>query len=320
MTTFDLKEIDVLEFLTELEIRNISEETETEIRFSCPFPGHLTGDTNPSAYMNRESTAWFCHGCKRKGNALTFVSDLHNLSNPTALRFLRQRWGGEFKPPETTLEGEILEYFLQQGKPTAEPINYTLQDKVLSDFGINPMALGYMLKRGFTSDPLLKFEIGFDELSRRITIPIFDEVGQLVGFKGRAIDPDNLPKYKVLGGSKYGFPRYHTGMVVFGINYVPEAHKDAILVEGELNVVAMHQLGFFNAIALGGSTFTETHARKIIERFETITLLLDSDQAGVAGTLKAAEALEQFMTVKVAPEHDYDPADLLKQVKKNRSH
>ncbi len=312
MSNFDLKQVNVLEFLEELEIRNISEETTEEVRFSCPFPGHMTGDENPSAYMNRDSTAWFCHGCKRKGNAVTFLSDLHNVSHVVSHRFLRERFGGGFQVPKDTLEKEIYDYFMVQEKPTVEPINYALQQNVLSDFScLNEASCAYLQDRGFTQGTIEKFQLGWDEKSTRITIPIFDEVGRLVGFKGRAIDPDNVPKYKVIGGSQYGWPRYHIGLVVFGINYVSPEIDAAILVEGELNAIAMHQMTFDHTIAIGGSTFTDTHAAKIIDRFDSILLYFDSDKAGAEATRQAAKKLEPHMKVYIAPDHDEDPADIL---------
>jgi DNA primase len=312
MKNFKLEKIDVEDFLGKrLKLRNVQEATETEMRFSCPFPGHTSGDENPSAYMNRETTAWICHGCKRKGNAVTFIADLFNLSTFEALRQIKEYYGGAFADPETTIEDEINRYFMELGKPDQEPINYTLQKTVLSDFAITPGVRYYMRQRGFHNEIVDKFQIGYDEISERVAIPIFDEVGRLVGFKGRSIDPEDKPKYKVLGGSLYGFPRYHVGLVVFGIDKVPKNQRTAIICEGELNAIAMHQMGYTNAIAAGGSTFTAIHARKIVERFDDAVLYFDSDKAGNEATLNAAKLLMPHMPVKVMPEHDLDAADVL---------
>lgn len=317
MHNFKLEDVDVHDFLARLKIRNIQDATETEIRFSCPFPGHLSGDENPSAYMNANSTAWYCHGCKRKGNAITFLSDLFNLSTYESIRSLKEYYGGAFRNPEHSLEDEINRHYAEYGKPDAEPINYVLQKAVLSDFCVNESSCDYLQERGFTQEIIDRFQLGYDELSKRITIPIFDEVGRLVGFKGRSIDPEDKPKYKVLGGSKYGFPRYHVGLVVFAIDKVPPEARQAIVCEGELNAIAMHQIGYRNAIAAGGSTFTGTHAKKIIDRFESVILYFDSDKAGYEATKTAADLLMPHMPVYVVPEHDWDAAEVMKNLTTN---
>lgn len=312
MYNFKLESVDVNDLFKRLKIRNVEQATEDEIRFSCPFPGHASGDENPSAYMNAETTAYICHGCKRKGNAVTFLSDLFNLSSYESLRFLREVYGGSFRGPDGSLEDEINRHFMEFGKPDAEPINFVLQTSVLSDFYPDEItAMHYMDNRGFTQKSLREFQIGYDRISARISIPIFDELGRLVGFKGRAIDPEIKPKYKVLGGTAYGFPRYHVGLVVYGMDKVPEGNKGCIIVEGELNAVAMHQLGWKQTISPGGSTFTSIHARKIIDRFDHAVLFFDSDKAGNEATARAAELLIPHMKVDVLPEHEYDPADVL---------
>ena len=312
MHNFKLENVDVRDFLERLNLRNIDEATQSEFRFSCPFPGHDSGDENPSAYMNANSTAWYCHGCKRKGNAITFLSDLFNLSTYESIRSLKEYYGGAFRDAEHGLEDEINRHFAEFGEPDVEPINYSLQLVVLSDFCLNEASCDYLQERGFTQEIIERFQLGYDTKSDRVTIPIFDEVGRLVGFKGRSIDPDVKPKYKVLGGSLYGFPRYHVGLVVFGIDKVPDDEKTCILCEGELNAIAMHQMGYKNAIAAGGSTFTPIHAKKIIERFESATLYFDTDKAGAEATRVAADYLMPHMPVKVLPDHEDDAAGVLK--------
>lgn len=313
MYNFKLENVDVHEFLTRLKIRNIEDATVEEVRFSCPFPGHMSGDENPSAYMNVDSTAWYCHGCKRKGNAVSFLSDLYNMSHVQSTNMLKEIFGSTWKAPDTTLEDEINRHFMEFGKPTVEPINYSLQLSVLSDFAPSDGGSSwYLHERGFSPESIEKWQIGYDKKSGRIAIPIFDEVGRLVGFKGRSIDPEDKPKYKVLGGSQYGFPRYHVGLVVYGMDKVPEDVRTCIIVEGELNAVAMHQMGFTNAIAAGGSTFTPVHAQKIIDRFDSAVLFFDSDKAGFEATSRANELLSPHIPVFLMPDHEYDAADLLK--------
>lgn len=327
--------VDPFKMLNELGMRNVTEELD-EVKFSCPFPGHMRGDEEPSAYMNKNTTAWFCHGCKRKGNAITFLADYLNVSNAVSLYHLRQLFGGAFREPETTLLDEVNKYFLQQGKPVNPIAVPTVESWVLSDYKINwdleykeYMAdrrcfPAYIFERGFNPKALNEFMVGYDKKSNRVTIPVFDREGRLVGMKGRALLPDQKPKYLILGdrgeSKRYGFKPYNTSRVVFALDKVPDNINHLIIVEGELNAIAMHQLGYTNTVAVGGSNFTETHANQIKDVCEQVTLFMDSDKAGEAGTKAAMEVLSKHLLVYVMPEHDKDPADLLPAVKPARSY
>jgi len=91
MPAFDPSNIDVEDFLDCLDIRNVSRATAAEFRFSCPFPGHDNGDENASSYMNEETTAFFCHGCKASGNAVHFTQRVLGISPLEAIRMLKER-------------------------------------------------------------------------------------------------------------------------------------------------------------------------------------------------------------------------------------
>lgn len=85
--------------LTALGMRNITIQDD-EVKFSCPFPGHSHGDQHPSACMNMGTTAFICFGCKERGNAVSFLSKLENISPMMAARFLRERYEGGWKEPD----------------------------------------------------------------------------------------------------------------------------------------------------------------------------------------------------------------------------
>lgn len=91
-----LHRVDVIDMLERLEVENISHSSHDELNFSCPFPGHSSGDSRPSAYMNDGSTqkdkatVWKCHGCGRAGNAIGFVAEHEDISKQQATQWLRE--------------------------------------------------------------------------------------------------------------------------------------------------------------------------------------------------------------------------------------
>jgi DNA primase len=306
----DLTNVDVLDFLEALGIRNITDGGD-EIQYSCPFPVHGYGDSTPSAYMNTETTAFFCHSCKARGNAIHFLAMLEGISPLLAAQHIRNRYGDGFLEPTEGFQAE-LESLLQKQTtkklPSAnQPIDYSMQ--LLSG-----EALEYMRGRGFKDDTLESWQICYDQISNRIAIPVRDKDGVLIGFKGRAYLPNHNPKYLVLGdkegrGTRYGFPTYDVANVVFGLDRVDHSIDSLILVEGELNVLALDQHGMRNAVAVG-SNFGDTKRDLILDRCDSVCLFLDDDPAGRVASKKIAEALSPYISVLDVGPHEGDPATL----------
>lgn len=326
---FDCERVDALDFLEALEIENITEATSEELRFSCPFPGHQHGDTRPSAYMNLTSTAWFCHSCKRKGNAISFLEEWDQISPQLAIRFLRERYGSSSPDPDSySIVSELERYHEKRRKQElAEDPDPVLPEKVGADLLVDwdllaavpeedrPESLQYMLDRGFTPETLNTWEIGYSDLDNRITIPLRNYDDELVGFKARAWDGAK-PKYMLLGGQpKYEYERCRTSRHVFGLSRALEEHDGQIpwliLVEGELNVMSMWQMGYMNSAALLGSNFSEIQMKQIISACEGVTIFFDSDDSGWTGTRSVVDELSPYLPIKVCAWHDYDANDVL---------
>lgn len=306
----DLRKIEVLDMLTALGVRNVTDEGE-EIRYSCPFVGHSNADETASAYMNAETTAYFCHGCKSKGNAIYFLAKYEGISPLLAARFLRERYDSGFIDPDTGFERELESLWTLpevEDEWVNEPIDYQMDPLPLEPFT-------YMIRRGFTPETLEAWEIGYDPISNRITIPIRDDHGRVIGFKGRAFEPDHQPKYLVLGDKpnrtpRYGFPTYEVSRAAFGYHIARLGDsKRLILCEGELDVIALHQMGITDAIAVG-SNFSEFHCSLILSYAEEIVIFFDDDPAGHKGTAKAVSMLESFLPVRIVGPHDSDPSGL----------
>ena len=315
---FEPKNVDVEDFLDALEIQNVTKATEREMKFSCPFPGHQHGDQNPSAYMNIETSAWICHGCKRKGNAITFLAELENISYMQSTRFLHERYGGVGADPDAySARRELERLFAKQDEVPEELNDPVLPEELVDRYAIDwnkvaeastvPEWGSYMLGRGFTPETLNAWEIGFCEDKQRIVIPVRNTVGELIGFKGRAYREEHKPKYLVLGSGEW--ERYHVSRVLFGLDESEGDHF--IVVEGELNVIALHQMGITNCIAVNGSNFSERQSFILKQYAEQVTIFFDSNDAGFIGTEMVCQALRDFMPIYVVPDHDFDPADCL---------
>lgn len=316
----DLSFIDAEDFLLALNTRNVSRRGD-EIDFSCPSDNHAHGDQTPSARMNVRTTLWICHSaaCNLRGDAVTFLMTFHNLTEAEAIRVIGERYGG----PEISIEagGFMAEYErLSAGMPELPPRVRPDADEWLSRFWIewdSPEAddLGpvmYMLGRGFTRETMVDWDIGFDQLSDRVTIPVYDENRTLVGFKGRSWYGKH-PKYLIIGDAlgrqeRYGFDTYAKSEVVFGLD---RAQGDRVVCcEGELNAIMLHQHGEHGAVSVAGSLFSAKQAELIIRRFSRAVVYFDGDDAGRSGTKTVVAALEPYMPVSVVVDPPDDAAAL----------
>lgn len=319
----DLSSVDVFDFLTRADVKHVhSASGGQEANFSCPFDGHSHGDENPSAYMNVDTTAFYCQGCHRKGNAVSFWVEWKGVSAAEAKRFLRETYGIEFNEPVGgSMQAEVDLYFAPPVEGVAfvpPPASYLSSLRVDWEqelrMEVEPAFATYMDERGFTAASLAEWDVGYDYLTDRITIPIRAVDGALLGVKGRSWD-GREPKYHVQGDLPIGSPRYgfsicDTKQVVFGLHRRREV-KTVVLNEGELNAVACSQVGVKRPIALGMSYMTPAHRDLIVREADEAVLLFDDDSAGRDCTRQVVAMLEPFMRVRVArPEHD--AAELLK--------
>lgn len=316
-----LEYVDVPDFLAALGIRNISQ-SGSECDFSCPSGNHSNGDQSPSARMNTRNTLWICHGCGLRGDAVDFLMMAKNLDESTAQRVIDERYGGpELSVEAGGLRAEVERIFagteeeeiarVPPGEEWLEKFHIRWDDNYLPLWDGTPFR--YMFDRGFSISVLNEWSIGWDDISERITIPVRDRFGELVGFKGRSSDPNVHPKYLILGDApgrepRYGFDTYAKSQFVFGLD---RALVDrAVLVEGELNAIALHQAGEEGGVAVSGSEFSKRQATQIIQSFSSAVIYFDGDDAGRHGTQKVLDALEQYMPVSIVVDPPDDAAAL----------
>lgn len=304
--------------------------TESEYIFACPFGNHSTDSAK--LYMNAETTAWICHKCNEKGNAIHFAKRLLDISMLETIRFLKARYSpagidpasrdmvAEVKAIRNQLEPEVSRNTILPHELVEQ---YEVDWSAVAEADEIPASLAYMGERGFALETLDYWQIGYDSMTDRIVLPIFDEREQLVGFKGRAWRSDHQPKYLVMGdrrgrAARFGYPCYQKSLVLFGLHeaiyYIETLDKDQpahlIVCEGELNAIALWQAGYRNAVAVNGSELSSRQERLLKQYADTVTIFFDSDDAGDTGTLQVANALSSVMPVKVVPDHEGDPASM----------
>lgn len=345
-----LNHVNVIDFLENFDIANISQASADEVQFSCPFPDHSRGDSTPSAYMNDGSrnpkltTRWKCFGCGREGSAISFYAEYQGVSHKVAGRHIKEHYApGHIKPKFGSIAREFEARRKGATKRHSVTVN-TIDAVTLRRFDVDwshfaedwfdSPDVAYMLDRGFTPGDLDDWGIGYDDISKRITIPVCDPEGNLVGFKGRAWRKQARPKYLVLGDKdeereRYGFPTYDKSLVVFGLHrYADSDSQSLVLVEGEIDVMSLWVMGI-PAICCGGSSMSPAQARLIRQYCDEVILFFDNDVAGknaIYGYEKkdgehkpgVLELLEPFIRVKVVGRHRRDANDYLRRGEHDR--
>jgi len=225
-----------------------------ELACLCPF--HVNTDS-PAFYINKKTGLWICFNpaCGKRGS----------------MRELREFFGDRGGIVEDYNISDI-EKNLLFCEPERQSENWSAAlDTIKLDIETMDKAQ-YFLDRGLSSQTLLYFEIGFSSKRKRIVIPCRDEYSNLVGLIGRSVDPDVQPKYLY---SKY-FPRKN---VLFNLNHA-KMYESAIVVEGSVDAMSVHQAGFPNVVATLGATVTKEHTALLRRYFNKIIIFGDNDEAG----------------------------------------
>jgi DNA primase len=339
-----LRNVDVEDFLNSMQIEKWRRASADEIIYSCPFPGHSHSDDTPSAYMNTgekdpsKTTSWKCHGCGRQGTALLFYAQVENVSKQEARRVLKAQYAPHYRAPKGgSIAAELDQRFAEptrlreraEKNPVIAYAEYERRFAVDWDESAQSPApeCRYLPDRGFEPDTLTAWDIGYDDLSHRLTIPIHNHLGEIVGIKGRAWRGAVKPKYKILGdkgkSSSYGWPVYEKSRVVFGLH---RCYRDEplVLVEGELDVIALYQHGII-AVATGSAHLSPVQQRLIRDHADEVIVWFDEGTAGEQATWGwndkdgdfhpgVVQALEPHLLVRVVVDaHPDDPAKLVEE-------
>ncbi len=308
----------------------------------CPFHS----EKSPSFSVSPSKQMYYCFGCGAGGNAITFVMEYENYTFGEALKLLADRAGITLPAPEYSREAReqeeqkrvLLEinklaanYFYYQLKQPQGKIGYDyLKKRQLSDDTIRHFGLGFANK---TSDDLYRFlkskgyedsilkETGLvtveerggrDKFWNRVMFPIMDVNNRVIGFGGRVLG-DGTPKYLNSPETKL----FDKSRNLFGLNYARSSRESHILIcEGYMDVIAMHQAGFTNAVASLGTAFTAQQALLLKRYTKQAILTYDSDGAGIKAALRAIPILKDGeISVKVLDMQPYkDPDEFMKNL------
>ncbi|MFZ2621263.1 MAG: DNA primase [Minisyncoccia bacterium] len=309
----------------------------------CPFHNEKT----PSFFVSPDRGSYYCFGCQAKGDIFTFVEEFEGLDFIGALKVLADRAGVKLEQYERgdKTEKERLHFVLEQAvffyekklSETKEAENYLLfrgiTKETIKNFriGFAPAdwreLFDYLSGRGVSTTDMLqvglvkKKDISlssssayYDTFRGRIMFPINDSSGRVVGFSGRALVPDEKsPKY--LNSPETVL--FNKSEILFGLD---KAKKDirlkdySILVEGQMDLCLLHQVGVTNTVASSGTALTENHLIRLRRLSNRIIMAYDGDSAGFSASNRSAHiALSLGMELKIAqmPEGK-DPADLAK--------
>lgn len=289
----------------------------------CPFHS----EKSPSFYVYPQTQSFYCFGCGAGGDVITFIRRIENLDYMEAVHFLAEKCG------MTVPEDEKADALGMQRKRVLE-INreaaHFFHDQLMSENG--RQAYGYLMRRGRDRKTIRHFGLGYapnewhaltdhlkskgfseqdmvaanvavmgkqggayDRFRNRVMFPIIDLRGNVVAFGGRALD-DQGAKY--LNSSDT--PVFKKSKNLFALNFAKTSKLPGlILAEGYMDVIAIHQAGFDNAVATLGTALTEEQARLISQYTDKVILAYDSDGPGQAATKRAINIFDE-VGVKVS--------------------
>ena len=285
----------------------------------CPFHNEKT----PSFSINAEDGIYYCFGCKESGDVIKFVEKMENIEFYDAVKFLADKAGmqvPDLKPTEEVTKRQkfkerllsALDYAYKHyqenlyNKDAVVAQNYIkmreFTRRELEDFKIGYSKdwtdiVTYLHGKGFTDNELVSAGICgqkngrvFDVLANRLVFPIFNAFNECIGFSARALEKTDFAKYKNTAETLV----FQKGKIVFGINLLKKYKQqhgldNIILVEGQMDVIAMHKGGFKQTVACMGTALTKDHVSELKRYSNNVVLCFDNDGAGEKATLRAIE-------------------------------
>ena len=311
----------------------------------CPFHNEKT----PSFHVTPSKGIYKCFGCGKAGSAVGFVMEYEHMTYPEALRYLARKYNIEIKEEEETAEqiaarqrSESLmavsefarQYFsdqLKEGEGRAVGYNY-YRTRHIEDATIEQWSLGWAPSgrttlveaaraAGYKDEYLVAAGLAIqqedgsliDKFRERVMFPIHSVSGRVIAFSGRTLKADNPAKYVNSPETEI----YIKSRNLLGIYFAKSemAKQDrCILVEGNVDVVMMHQMGITNVVASCGTALTEEQVRLIKKFTENVTIMYDGDKAGLHAAIRAISLiLKEGMNPRVVFLPDGDDPDSFSQ-------
>ncbi len=310
----------------------------------CPFHNEKT----PSFTVDEGDGLFYCFGCKESGDVISFVQKYESCDFYEAVKILAKNAGMEV--PEFNGDQGVIEKKKSRER-VLKMLDDTYKHYManLYENDAKP-AQDYVKKRGFTRHELEDFKIGYakdwtdlvkylkglgytykemqdggsigcknnhtyDVLAGRLVFPIFNAFNECIGFSARSLVPTNIAKYINTAETQI----FKKGRVVFAINLVKKLKQTQgidkiIIVEGQIDVIAMHRAGFKTTVACMGTALTQENAHELKKLTNNIVLCFDGDNAGVKATIRSIDILRQegFNTLVASLPEGKDPDEILK--------
>lgn len=307
----------------------------------CPFHKEKT----PSFSVAPGKQIFYCFGCGKGGNVISFIMDIENLSYIDAVKYLADRakiqlpeGDSEEEKQKARLKQELLKlnvtaarfFFEQLNSENGEKARKYLEKRRIREQTARRFGLGYAVEgwdqlynhlksKGFSEEHIIKSGLVikgknsgyFDRFRSRIIFPIFDIRGNIIGFGGRVLD-SSMPKYMNSPESIV----YNKGRNLYALNMAKNSgEKYLLIVEGYMDVISLHQCGIINTVASLGTALTESQGKLLKKYAEEIIISYDADTAGQAATMRGLDLLRNIgcnVKVLIIPEGK-DPDEFIKK-------
>ncbi len=286
----------------------------------CPFHGEKT----PSFTVYPETASFYCFGCGVGGDVFTFTGLIENLDYMESIKLLAERSGvalpeSGYDDSMQRLKNRIYDINRESAKffhsflmseKGKWALNYYLQRglslSTIKHFGLGASPdswdalLNHLKSKGYSIDEMLTANVigksskgsYYDRFRKRIMFPIINIRGNVVGFSGRAMPGEDKQGGKYVNTADT--PVYKKSSNLFGMNYAKNSCAERIiLVEGNMDVISLHQAGITNTVAPLGTAFTEEQANLLSRYTKEIVLTMDADEAGQKAIKRATGILEK---------------------------
>jgi DNA primase len=311
----------------------------------CPFHSEKT----PSFIVSPEKQIAYCFGCNRGGDVFKFLQEVEGVDFVDAMKILAEKTGVKLEKYESAQKVNVTEkedfysmydkaalFYSDNLWKTAngeKVLNY-LRQRGLAEDTIKLFRIGYapdsfdetnqfLIKQGYTKKQLVVAGLViskettmsnvYDRFRGRLMFPIYDHLGRIVAFGGRALSKEQDPKYLNSPESSI----YHKSKVLYGFNFSKpfiRESKDAVIVEGYMDAMMCFQTGVKNVVAPCGTALVSGQVRLLKPFIESITLSFDTDLAGQEAIKRSFEVIQEFdlTTYVVEVPEGKDPADYAK--------
>ncbi|MCL2286981.1 MAG: DNA primase [Firmicutes bacterium] len=314
----------------------------------CPFHSEKT----PSFSVSQSKQMFYCFGCSTGGNVLTFIMKIENLDFMEALKTLADRVRYRLPEKEESASAKEQRASRERSAEINKRAARFYHDYLYSDTPDGENARKYLEERGVHPKLVMRFGLGlspnlwdglikhlsdtspehiaaaglatqnrkdatryYDRFRSRLMFPIIDPRNRVVGFGGRIMgEPQDPDRQEAKYVNTPETSLFHKSDNLYGLNLARKARKtELIIVEGYMDVLAMHQWGFTNTVGVLGTALNDSHARLLKNAGCTsVVLMLDGDEAGIRATLRAIPTLTKggikIKTLNIS-EHDQQAKD-----------